>query len=932
MKSPRAFTRLSFHKNFTLEAALPLVEQLADLGISHLCTSPLLAARPGIGGGLGVIDHTVVAPEIGGESALRRLSAALHRRGMSLIAEVAPGHMAAGGTDNPVWLDVLEWGRDSTFASWFDIDWRIGEGHLRQKLLAPFLDRPYGTALAEGALTLAFESGQGRFVARHRSHIFPICPLDYPRILESSTLPAAAEMARFFSGLSRLRPAPDMVQGARERLNAMASTAEGRAAISSAIAAFDGYDEAGCTRLHALLERQSYRLAWWQTARDELNWRARLDAANLIALRVERPDVFDATHATLFRLYEEGHIDGLSITGWDLLSDPEAYASRLRLKLGGLAGRRPADAPAGTPYMMADAALAPGVSLPHGGELAGTTGADAQEAIGAVLHDSMASGALSDSWMSATGNRQRYDDAYRQARREAVRLRLGPDLQSMARALHDLAGINLATRDISLAALKRVVEELAIALRAPRTRTGLSGRSEGDNRQFADALTRARRHISPLDQPVADQLARWLGNETGNSLHDIEMSGAQAGAIARFEQFTAAIHMAAAEETLPLRYSRLISRNEIGSDPTLVGLRPAGFHERMAARLTRTPAALTPLGGPAQLLGADARMRLAVITETPRAWDELLRELQQLTVALRTRLTDGAAPDPSDEVILYQALIAAWPLPPRTEDPLALGELHDMAKAWQRNVIRTSGLRTSHIFPNLEYERGCADFLSALLEGETGLAARRLIATFVTRIAPAGIANALSQCVLAHTVPGVPNVKTTSTGWDFALGNTETNRAAQTARTSSLLAHEPPDLLLESWRDGRVKQALITRLLRARADYPTVFAQGDYTPLVLEGRQAEHAIAFMRRHRNLVLIVIVSRLTFPLLDERLALPRISALRWADTAAVLPTGMHGPFQDLLNDREIDSRLGRVECAHALSTSPVAVLLKKTGAGE
>lgn len=932
MKPPRAFARLGFHKDFTLEAALSLVDRLADLGISHLRTSPLLAARPNIAGGLGVVDHGVVAPEIGGESGLRRLSTALHRRGMSLVAEVAPGHMAAGGTDNPVWLDVLEWGRDSSFASWFDVDWRAGEGHLRQKLLAPFLDRPYGRALDEGALTLAFESEHGRFAVRHRSHIFPICPLDYPRILENSALPAAGEMARLFSSLSRLRPAPDTVRRAREQLRVLASTADGRAVISSAIAAFDGHEEAGRTRLHALLERQSYRLAWWQTARDDLNWRARLDAANLIALRVERPDVFDSTHATLFRLYEEGHIDGLSIIGWDLLPDPEAYASRLRLKLGGLAGRRPADAPAGAAYMMADAALAPGASLPHGGELAGATGADAQEAIGAVLHDSMASGALSDSWMGATGNRQRYDDAVRQARREAIRLRLGPELQSMARALHDLAGIRLATRDLSLTALKRVVEELAIAFRAPRTRTGLSGRSEGDNRQFADALTRARRHILPLDQPVADQLAKWLGHESSGGLNDIEMSGARAGAIARFEQLTAAIHMVAAEETLPLRYGRLISRNEIGSDPTLMGLRPAGFHERMAARFARTPAALTPLGGPTQLLEADARMRLAVVSEAPRAWDEVLRELQQLALTLRTRLADGAAPDPSDEVILYQALIAAWPLPPRTEDPLALGELHDMAKVWLRHAIRSSGLRTSHMIPDLEYERGCADFLAAVLEGEAGLPARRLIAAFVTRIAPAGITNALSQCVLAHTVPGVPDVNPTGTGWDFSLGGPQAGRAPHSARSGPLLVQDPPDLLLDSWRDGRVKQALITRLLRARATYPGVFAQGDYTPLVVEGRQSDHAIAFMRRHKNLVLIVLATRLSFPLLDEKLALPRISPLRWADTAAVLPTGMHGPFQDLLNEREIDSRLGRLECAHALATSPVAVLLKKTGAGE
>ncbi len=923
---PRALARLNFHKDFPLDAAQPLVERFADLGISHLCISPLLAARTGIPCGLGVLNHAVINPDIGGESALRRLSGALHRRGMGLIAEIAPGHMAAGGADNPVWQDVLEWGRDSIYANWFDVDWRGSEGSLRHKILAPFLDRPYGTALGEGALALAFESGSGRFVLRHRSHVFPICPLDYPRILEASSSPAASVMSTLFKGLSRLRPDPDTIRAARKELGIQASTPEGRDAITTALAAFDGHGNEGRDRLHALLERQSYRLAWWRTARDELNWRCRLGAADLIAVRVERPDVFDSTHATVLNLYAEGHIDGLSITGWDLLADPYAYARRLQLKLGSLASRRPPEAPAGAACLIADAAHAPGTPLPHSGDISISTGAGTQEAIDAVLHDALAGGALADTWMAATGDRQRYDDKYVQARRETVRLHLAPELHALARTLHDLATTDLATRDMSFAALKRVVEELAIAFRAPRTNAGVSDSSAWDNRQFDEALLRARRRIAPLDQPAADLVATWLGSGTSRDLMDIEMSGARAGAIARFEQFTAAIHLLAMGDMLPRRYGRLLSRNEAGSDPTLMGLRAAGFHERMFAQAERNSAALTQSSGASPLLGEDARMRLAVLSEATREWDVLVRELQQLTAPLRTRLLEGAAPAPSDEIILYQALVASWPLPPRVTDPLAVGELHDMARSWLRETIRTAGIHTDHTFPNPDYERGCADFLTALLEAEAGAPARRLIANFVTRIAPAGALNALSQCVLKYTVPGIPDLHHGRTGWDFALSPVAgRNRGADHIGRESLL----PDLLLESWQDGRVKHALITRLLQARTTYPSLFAQGDYVPLVLEGRQNNHAMAFMRRYRDQDLIVLVSRLAFRLLDEKGHMPRLPTLRWADTAIVLPTGMHGPFEDLLSGREVDSRLGRVECSDALATSPVAVLLRKTG---
>ncbi|MGQ3675854.1 malto-oligosyltrehalose synthase [Xanthobacter sp. TB0139] len=931
MTTPRAIARLELHKDFTLEAALPLVEHFAELGISHLCASPLLTARADIPAGLGVTDHTAIDPALGGEAALRRLVSALRRHHMGLIVEITPGHMATGGADNAAWNDLLEWGRDSTYASWFNVDWHAADGQLRHKLLTPFLDRPYGMALAEGAITLAFETATGRFVVRHRHHAFPICPLDYPRILEAGTQPVATEMAGAFASLSRIRLKGERLRAAHTQLHERASTGEGRTAINTALSAFNRRDENGRTRLHTLLERQSYRLAHTSMGRDENNWRSHPDHPELIGLRVERHDVFDATHTHLLDLYAEGLVDGFRIAGWNDLADPAAYASRLRLKLSGRTSQRPEGLSAA--YLVAAAALRPGAPLPHGGELAGTTGAEAQEAISAVLHDALSTATLTDIWMGLTGDRLRYDDKYLQTRRDIVTRQFEADLHATTRTLQDVAEADLTTRDFSFPALRRVTLELALAFRVPRTCADMNGLGEWDARQFSEALGRARRRLQPQDLPVLEQVADWLASPPSSAFGDIEQNGARASALARFEQFTAAIHQVAVDEALSFRHGRLLSRSEAGADPTLLGLRAPGFHERMAERAVRSPHAITATSGRTRRLGEDARARLAVVSETPREWETLLQTLQQIMAPFRTRLLDGVAPEPADEILLYQALVASWPPAVRLDDALALGALHDRVTQWLRLVIRSAGVRTSHLLPNADYEEGCARFLSTLMEGEAGAPARKLLHAFVGRIARAGTLNALSQCVLKHTVPGVPELYQGGSLWDYRLETTDrapTPALLSTGRPPALPA-ALPNALLDSWPDGRVKQAVTARLLALRARHPALFAQGRYEPLMMEGRQQDRALAFMRRHRDQLLVVLVSRLAFPLLEDGLNAPRVPGLRWADTALVLPHGLHGPFRDILTEREVDSRLSRVECAEALATFPAAVLLKESAAG-
>ena len=120
---PLATYRLQFRKEFGFDDAAALAPYLARLGISHVYASPYLKARPGSTHGYDIVDHDRLNPELGDDAAFRRMVSAFRENGLGQVLDFVPNHMGVGGADNPLWLNVLEWGPDPVFAGWFDIDW-----------------------------------------------------------------------------------------------------------------------------------------------------------------------------------------------------------------------------------------------------------------------------------------------------------------------------------------------------------------------------------------------------------------------------------------------------------------------------------------------------------------------------------------------------------------------------------------------------------------------------------------------------------------------------------------------------------------------------------------------------------------------------------------------------------------------------------------
>ncbi len=332
MKPPRATYRLQFRREFGFADASRIAPYLARLGVSHVYASPYLRARAGSTHGYDIVAHDELNPELGGNQAFVRMHEAFARAGLGQILDFVPNHMGVGGADNPLWLTVLEWGPDSPFSGWFDIDWEPAARYLTEKLLVPVLDDQYGAALEDGKLQLKFDAASGEFaVWAYDTHKLPICPLHYARILGNEH----ADLERLgdaFGALPEWRPQVERRAAELKReLAVLAATNEGAAAmLAGRLQALNGAADPTRRELDALIQLQFWRASHFRVAGDDINYRRFFNVNDLAGLRVELPEVFEHAHRLVLRLLREGVLDGLRIDHIDGLLDPGQYLARLR--------------------------------------------------------------------------------------------------------------------------------------------------------------------------------------------------------------------------------------------------------------------------------------------------------------------------------------------------------------------------------------------------------------------------------------------------------------------------------------------------------------------------------------------------------------------------------------------------------------------------
>jgi (1->4)-alpha-D-glucan 1-alpha-D-glucosylmutase len=827
---PRATYRLQLNREFNLKQAKELIPYLHELGISHCYLSPLLKARPGSSHGYDITDHSSLNPEIASSDDFEQFAAALKRHGMGLIMDVVPNHMAIMGTDNGWWLDVLENGPASRFASYFDIDWYALSGDVPGQVLLPILGDHYGAILENGGLKLCFDKEEGSFSVFYYEHRFPVDPREYPRILDhgidrlvdrlGSAHPDLLELQSLITAFGHL-PARDpasaeaVAERARDKevykhhLAALfAASADIAQFIEENVVALNGTqgEAASFDPLHELLHAQAYRLAFWRAA-DEINYRRFFDVNHLAALRMDNPEVFELTHRLLRELLARGDVNGLRIDHPDGLYDPKDYLERLQAMAAGLLAE-PDKEESAPMYVVVEKILAFHEHLPESWPIHGTTGYDFSAACSQLFTNSRAGDEFTRIYEDFIGQAADLETAIRANKRLIMETALASELQVLAIQLTRIAKGDRQTSDFTFNSLRRALTGIVANFPVYRTYVSRGGSSEEDARYVNWAVERARKYSPAADASIYDFIHEVLlarhGKGKGEALQEAVCAFAM-----KFQQYTAPVMAKAVEDTTFYQYNRLASLNEVGGEPGRFGISLPAFHRQNQERARRWPNAMLASSTHDNKRSEDARARLSTLSEAPERWRSAISRWSSLNRRKRNEVgkheesDTELTPSRNDEYLLYQILLSVWPFGslgsfgklqdslqarqdgenPRGDalegdipDADELARLCERVTAYMVKAAREAKIHSSWINPDAGYEEATGSFVQALLSrGSPNLFLPDFVA-FQRRVARAGAFSSLSQLLLKLTSPGVPDIYQGNELWDFSLVDPDNRR------------------------------------------------------------------------------------------------------------------------------------------------------------
>lgn len=932
---PPSTYRLQLHKDFPLAAAREIVPYLAKLGIGAVYTSPYFTAEPGSTHGYDVCNHNEINPELGGHDGLEAFVSAVVSHEMGSVLDFVPNHMGIGKCMNPWWRDVLENGPGAASAMFFDVDWTPSKPELHAKLLLPILGDQYGNVLERGELQLVFRDGalsltyfdtdlpvNPRPAARvYRAAVDPLQQIlgpDDPKLHEFLSIVSSLENMPPYTELDPERAAERQREKevARGRLARLANESlELKDQIDAAVKRFNG--EPGRPEsfdaLHDLLETQAYRLAYWRAASHEINYRRFFDINTLAGLRVEIPEVFEATHRLLATLLQENKVSAVRLDHPDGLFDPARYFAELQT----LAARMlDCDSTSGNDdsrclYVVAEKILSGGERLPSGWAVHGTTGYNYLNDLNGIFVDSSKAKVLRRVYARLTGRDERFDDVLYACKRLIISTAMASELTVLAHMLDRIGESNRKSRDFTLDSMRDVITEVVACFPVYRTYVDENGWTPEDRAVVERGITRARLRNPAMESALFDFFREvMLPREVEAEPRPDDRRGGYPPATGdearerlrfamKLQQYTGPVQAKGLEDTAFYRYNLLLSLNEVGGDPSTVGRSVDKFHDANVRRLTEWPYEMLATTTHDTKLSEDVRARINILSEIPDEWGREASKWMRLNKVHRTIVDGEPAPDRNDEYRFYQAIVGVWPAECPAAPAQAPNELVDRLQEYMLKAVRESKIYTSWITPNETYEAALRLFVDRVLRGPGAARFLRTLLPFQQRIAELGVLNSLAQLALKLGSPGVPDFYQGTDLWDLTLVDPDNRRPVDFVRRQALLDDvlaaidaDPTERsnrvseYLRSWRDGRIKLTITAAGLRMRRERADLFLKGTYIPLQTQSVVNGSLVAFARVLNDEAVIFVAPRLCAALPREDAAVP-LGTDSWKTSRVLLP---------------------------------------------
>lgn len=986
MRAERVPIRATYRVQFTPDRfrfvdATSLVPYLDRLGISHLYAAPHLKSRAGSAHGYDVVDHHRVKPELGSDAELEDLHRALGDRGMSMLVDWVPNHMGTG-SENPLWMDVLENGPSSSYARFFDVDWRPVKSALTHRVLVPVLGDHYGNVLERGEIAVRY--ADGAFTVSYWDHRFPVGPRGYAMLLEHDlqrlrrdTSPGDAALEELLSILTAVKNLPlqtetdehKLVERRREkevikrRLAGLTERSpEIRSHVDDAVRAINGTpgDLRSFERMHALLEMQGYRLAFWRVAAEEINYRRFFDVNELVAIRMEEPAVFAHAHRLLLTWIARGWIQAIRIDHPDGLFDPRDYF--LRLKAAALAARCRAIHAVGGDSAELDASLdarcleevrradrdtdisifvekilSREERLPESWNVTGTTGYDFLNAVNGLFVDATQGRALDRIYVKVTGDRQPFDEMVRDCKRLILETALVSEIQVLAHRLDEISEADPRTRDFTLGNLREALVETISRFPVYRTYVdSTTGQVHERDRAVVEQAIASARGGSPVTGASVFDFLRDILLARPPAYADPGAASDRRAFLGKFQQLTPPAMAKGIEDTAFYRFHRLVSLNEVGGEPETPPIGPDEFHRRNRQRQEQGFDSLLATSTHDTKRSEDARTRIDSISELADDWGRAVSRWMRMGLATRDAST-GVRPAPGDEYLFYQSLAGVWP-----NGEIDADDRKSLAERLERYLIkaaREAKVHTSWINPSADYERSLAGLAHGVIARPARHAFWSSFLPLQRQIAWAGMHSSLAQVVLKLAAPGVPDFYQGCELWNLRLVDPDNREAVDFERMSRMLGdlereHATPGgdrlaaRLAASPADGRVKMFVTWRGLSVRTSHRATFESGEYVPLEVSGARARHVVAFARVGSDGAVVVVVGRLWLTLARTARAAPALDALSltgevWADTRVSLPASLRRELCDAFTGKSLGAR-SALDVADLLHPLPVALL--------
>jgi (1->4)-alpha-D-glucan 1-alpha-D-glucosylmutase len=646
--------------------------------------------------------------------------------------------------------------------------------------------------------------------------------------------------------------------------------------------------------LTGLLSEQFYTLAFWKDALREINYRRFFDILDLIGVRQEKSTVFEETHRLALNLLSSGKIMGLRVDHIDGLYDPEEYLHTLR-KL------------APDAYLLIEKILANNETLPETWPIQGSTGYDFINQVNVLFVKQENEAAIDTLYKGFTGNTQTFRDQLFESKQNVINNYFLGDIKNLARLISKTAyklGQNLFDPDKMQNAATTFIACF------PVYRTYLNPKNPKDiNGYFNEALKQAKQR-KPEYTIELDTIEVVL--------HQSELNSEALVTMMRIQQFTSAVMAKGLEDTAFYCYCRFLSLNEVGGDPAQFGISIEEFHGFNLSRQTRWSLTLNASSTHDTKRGEDARARLNVLSEMPQELKRHVYKWMEVNNKQKIILNGESAPDCNEEYMIYQTLLGSYPFE-ETEKK----EFIQRAADYVVKALREAKTHTSWLNPNTQYEDAAQTFVRQILLDPKFL---EDFLPFQKQVSQFGFYNTLSQTLLKITCPGVPDFYQGSELWNLSMVDPDNRRQVdyqkrqqfleQVSEINPLKSKE----FLEDYASGKAKLYLIFKALQVRRRLKSVFEEGVYVPLTVEGTLKDHVFAFMRMRRGEFVVVVVPRFLVGLIKN----PNHWEIYWKDTAIKLPMDAPSTWKETFTDSSVQAP-GKLPLQTVLDSFPVALLV-------